>query len=260
MIMSNNTTMDNIIARSDIVKPGARVGAEIKNMRLSDELSDEVICAISQLLLEQKVIFFRDQGHLDDAEQQRFAARLASLIPRNVGDRLILDMAAGRRADQMNMDVSFGDTCPEISVLRGVTIPPEGDDVIWSNTAAAYLNLPEPLRMLSDNLWAVHCSAYDVSATRHAIEKDTTQIDDVCTGTICETACPVVRVHPETGQRLLVLGHSVQYFVGLGKYASQKLFERLRSYLTAPENTVCWTWKSGDVVIWDSRATLFLQR
>ncbi|MCK1296631.1 TauD/TfdA family dioxygenase [Bradyrhizobium sp. 24] len=254
--MSNVTTMDNVIPRSDIVRSAARLGAEIKNIRLSDGLSDEVICAISQLLLEHKVIFFRDQGHLDDAEQQRFAVRLGSLIPRTIRGTLTPDMAPGRgsgRADRIHMDLSFGDSCPKISVLRGVVIPPDGDDIIWSNTAAAYLDLPEPLRMLADNLWAVHCSAFDCTVTRHAIE--TQQFDDVFTGTICETACPVVRVHPETGERLLVLGHSVQNFVGLEKYASQKLFNRLRSYLTARENTVCWSWKSGDVAIWDNRAT-----
>ncbi|MCK1312896.1 TauD/TfdA family dioxygenase [Bradyrhizobium sp. 23] len=256
--MSNVTTMDNVIPRSDIVKSAARLGAEIKNIKLSDGLSDEVICAISQLLLEHKVIFFRDQGHLDDAEQQRFALRLGSLIPRTTKGTSTRDMAPGRgsgHADQTHMDVTFGDPCPKISVLRGVVVPPDGDDIIWASTAAAYLDLPEPLRMLANNLWAVHCSAYDCTVTRHAIETDTQQFDGVFTGTICETACPVVRVHPETGERLLVLGHSVQNFVGLGKYVSQKLFDRLQSYLTARENAVSWSWKAGDVVIWDNRAT-----
>lgn len=256
--MSNVTTMDNAIPRSDIVKSAARLGAEIKNIRLSDGLSNEVICAISQLLLEHKVIFFRDQGHLDDAEQQRFAVRLGSLLPRRIKGTLTPDVAPGRgsgRAGQMHMHLSFGDPCPKISVLRGVVIPPDGDDIVWSNTAAAYLDLPEPLRMLADNLWAVHCSAYDCNVTRHAIGTDAQQSDDVFTGTICETACPVVRVHPETGERLLVLGNSVQNFVGLEKHVSQRLFDRLQSYLVARENTVCWSWKSGDVVIWDNRAT-----
>ncbi|WP_225174411.1 MULTISPECIES: TauD/TfdA family dioxygenase [unclassified Bradyrhizobium] len=126
---------------------------------------------------------------------------------------------------------------------------------IRSSTAAAYRDPPEPLRILADNLWAGHCSAYDCTVARHAVETDTQQFDDVLTGTICETACPVVRIHPETGERLLVLGHSVQNFAGLEKYASQKLFDRLRSYLTAEENTVSWSCKSGDVVIWDNGAT-----
>lgn len=65
--------------RADVVKHALRLGAEVKNIRLS-YLSDEVIAPIKQLLLDHKVIFFRDQGHLDDAQQQRFAIRLSSLI------------------------------------------------------------------------------------------------------------------------------------------------------------------------------------
>nr|WP_256375935.1 TauD/TfdA family dioxygenase [Bradyrhizobium sp. WSM1743] len=54
---------------------------------------------------------------------------------------------------------------------------------------------------------------------------------------------------------MLSLGRSVNNFVGLQRYPSQRLFERLQSYLIAPRNTLCWKWKSGDVVIWDNRAT-----
>ncbi|MDE5458636.1 TauD/TfdA family dioxygenase [Bradyrhizobium sp. CSA112] len=259
--MSNTTTIHNAIPRADIIKHAVRLGAEIKNIRLSDELSDEVIRAISRLLLEHKVIFFRDQGHLDDAEQQRFAIRLGSLIPRpairTTKGASTPAMASGRRsglADQMHMDVSFGDACPKISVVRGAVIPPYGGEIVWSSTAAAYLALPEPLRMLADNLWAVRCNAYDYTVAGRATE-DKNHFDDVFTGTNYETAYPVVRVHPETGERMLVIGRFVQHFVGLQKYTSQKLFDLLQSYLAAPENTVCWGWKSGDVAIWDNRAT-----
>ncbi|MGY3587631.1 alpha-ketoglutarate-dependent taurine dioxygenase [Bradyrhizobium sp. USDA 4341] len=58
--MSNTTVIDNVIPRADIVKRAARLGAEIRNVELSGDLSDEVIRAINQVLLEHKVIFFRD--------------------------------------------------------------------------------------------------------------------------------------------------------------------------------------------------------
>ncbi|MGY3610874.1 MULTISPECIES: TauD/TfdA dioxygenase family protein [unclassified Bradyrhizobium] len=253
--MSSTTTIDSVIPRPDIVKHGARLGAEIKNIRLSEELSDEVIRAISRLLLEHKVIFFRDQGHLDDAEQQRFAVRLGSLMPRGAPSPPEVASDPGSDRDRMHTDAGFREACPQISVLRGVVISPCGGHIVWSSTAAAYLDLPEPLRMLADNLWAVHCSAHDYTVIWRATEADTTHSDDVLTGTIYETAYPVVRVHPETGERLLVLGHFVQHFVGLQKYTSEKLFDLLQSYLAAPKNTVCWSWKSGDVAIWDNRAT-----
>ncbi|RUW96585.1 TauD/TfdA family dioxygenase, partial [Mesorhizobium sp. M2A.F.Ca.ET.037.01.1.1] len=71
-----------------------------------------------------------------------------------------------------------------------------------------------------------------------------------------ETEHPVVRVHPQTGERTLVLGFYVKRFVDVPKHDGQKLFDLFESHITAPENTVRWNWKQGDVVIWDNRATM----
>ncbi|HEX7791118.1 MAG TPA: TauD/TfdA family dioxygenase, partial [Afipia sp.] len=126
--MTQATTIDNVIPRADIVKRAARLGAEIKNIKLSGDLSDETIGAINKVLLEHKVIFFRDQNHLDDAEQERFAIRLGKLVPHPTvgaikGTSSILELDSGRgggRADQWHTDVTFVDAYPKISVLRGV--------------------------------------------------------------------------------------------------------------------------------------------
>ncbi|WP_223153732.1 TauD/TfdA dioxygenase family protein [Bradyrhizobium japonicum] len=255
--------IDNVIPRADIVEHADRLGVEIKNITLSDDLSDEVIIAINRLLLERKVILFRDQGHLDDAQQQRLVLRLGSLIPNptmldTMGDltirKTLPDRACGH-VDQMTDDDVVSARRQTISVLREAAVPRFSGDIAWSNTAAAYLDLPDPLRMLADNLWAVRCAAFDHTATEGATEADKRALDDVSTGTIYETTHPIVRVHPETGERMLSLGRSVQNFVGLQRYPSQRLFELLQSYLTAPQNTLCWNWKSGDVAIWDNRAT-----
>jgi alpha-ketoglutarate-dependent taurine dioxygenase len=195
------------------------------------------------VLLEHKVIFFRDQGHLDDAEQERFAVRLGKLVPHPTvgatkGTSSILELDSGRgggRADQWHTDVTFVDAYPKISVLRGVEIPPYGGDTIWSNTAAAYHDLPEPLRKLADELWAVHSNAYDYAVKTRASEADRKHFEEVFTGTIYETEHPAVRVHPETGERTLVLGNFVQRFVGLPKYDGQKLFDLFQSDIAAPE-------------------------
>ncbi|MCP1838699.1 alpha-ketoglutarate-dependent taurine dioxygenase [Bradyrhizobium sp. USDA 4524] len=253
----SNTTIGGIIPRADIIEHGTRLGSEIKNIRLSDELSDEAVQAISRLLLAHKVIFFRDQAHLDDAERQRFAVRLGSLRPRSTVHAIreapfaMAWVGGSRSADQMHMGVSVGETCSKSSVL------PDGGDIVWSSAAAAYLDLPEPLRMLADDLWAARYSDHDCAVTGCVEETDRLHLDDVFTGTIYEAAHPVVCVHPETGERMLVLGHFAQYFVGLQKPTSERLFNLLQSYLTAPENTVRWSWKSGDVAIWDSRATVY---
>ena len=101
----------------------------------------------------------------------------------------------------------------------------------------------------------MHSNAYDYAVKTRASEADRKQFEEVFTATVYETEHPVVRVHPETGERTLVLGNFVQRFVGLSKYDSQKLFDLFQSHITAPENTVRWNWRQGDVVIWDNRAT-----
>jgi len=257
--MSETMAVDNVIPRADIVKHADRLGAEIKNITLSDDLPDDVIVAFNRLLLEHKVIFFRDQGHLDDAQQQRFVLRLGSLIPNptmadTMGGLTIRQELPDRACSHLNQ-TNDERVRTAISVLRRAAIPPFGGDIAWSSRAAAYLDLPDPLRMLADNLWAVSFVASDLTATEGATEANKRPWCGVSTGTIYETTHPIVRVHPETGDRMLSLGRSVQNFVGLQRYPSQRLFERLQSYLIAPRNTLCWSWKSGDVAIWDNRAT-----
>ncbi|MCK1740154.1 TauD/TfdA family dioxygenase [Bradyrhizobium sp. 139] len=246
--MTETDLIDNVIPRSDVVKLTGRIGAEVRNIKLSADLPDQMVAAINGLLLEHKVIFFRDQGHLDDVEQESFALRFGRASPYPDGTRPIFDIDSVRDlpTDIWHIDWSCMDAYPKISVLRGVVIPPVGGDTVWSNTAAAYLELPPPLQRLADDLWAVHSypgyskKVYDEAVTRPRIE----------------TEHPVVRVHPETGERTLLLGSYVVRFVGIPKYDGQRLFDLFESHITAPENTVRWKWKQGDVAIWDNRATM----
>ncbi|WP_426443182.1 TauD/TfdA dioxygenase family protein [Bradyrhizobium genosp. P] len=258
--MSEGVLIDNAISRTDVIKRGARIGAEIKNIKLTGDLPNQTIAAINGLLLEHKVIFFRDQGHLDDVEQERFAARFGKLAPNptfdvHKGTTSILEIASARppfRADIWHMDWSCRDAYPKISVLRGVVIPPLGGDTVWSNTATAYLDLPLPLQRLADDLWAIH----SLVIFSRPSEADKNLYDEGVARVRFETEHPVVRVHPETGERTLVLGSYLERFVDVRKYDGQRLFDLFESHIIAPENTVRWSWKQGDVAVWDNRATM----
>jgi taurine dioxygenase len=65
----------------------------------------------------------------------------------------------------------------------------------------------------------------------------------------------VVRVHPVSGQRSLLLGHFVKNFVGLNQADSQRLFAIFQDHITREENVVRWRWQAGDVAFWDNRST-----
>jgi taurine dioxygenase len=208
------------------------------------------------------VIFFRNQNHLDDTEQERFAARLGESLPIRQPRgapappfwSLIRLMAAGV-AIAGNTDMTFLDAYPKISVLRGIVIPPFGGDTVWANTVAAYDGLPPALKTLAESLWAVHSNLYGYAAARpQASAAATKQYEEIFTSTVYETEHPVVRV-PRTGERSLVLGYFFRRIVGYAQSDSNHLFEMLQSHVTRLENTVRWRWSAGDVVIWNNTAT-----
>lgn len=247
----------------DITPVAGRIGAEIRGVKLSVDLSDEDIKQIRRALVRHKVIFFRDQHHLDDAGQEAFAMRLGTPVPHPTvpvadGSRYLLelDSRAGYAASSWHTDVTFVPDYPEASVLRGIEIPAAGGDTLWANTATAYEELPEPLRILVDNLHAVHSNQYDYAAILSGQPSDVIKkFSSVFASTVFETEHPVVRVHPESGERSLILGHFIKHFVGLNSAQSQTLLALLHEYVTKPENTVRWRWRSGDVAIWDNRST-----
>jgi taurine dioxygenase len=248
----------------DIRPLAGRIGAQINNFRLSGDLPSAAFETIEAALSKYKVIFFRDQGHLDDTGQERFAARLGDLVahptsPARAGSAAILELDStdGRgRADRWHTDLTFVDAYPKISVLRGVAIPSYGGDTVWANTVAAYEGLPPGLKMLAENLWAVHSNLYDYAAAKpQASAAAAKQYEEVFTSTVYETEHPVVRVLPRTGERSLVLGYFVRRFVGYSQSDSNHLFEMLQSHITKLENTMRWRWNACDVAIWDNTAT-----
>jgi alpha-ketoglutarate-dependent taurine dioxygenase len=248
-----------------VTKIGGRIGARIDGARLSGDLSAETVATIRAAILEHKVVFFRGQNHLDDEAQIAFAELLGPLTTAhptvNTGSARVLALAAnkGMAANSWHTDVTFVDRVPAFSVLRGVAIPAYGGTTNWANTVTAYETLPPALKALVDNLWAVHTNDYDYAAqTEQAVEEhdqDNVFSRRQFTRILFQTEHPVVRVHPETGERSLVLGHFVKNFVGLNTAESYALFQLLQARVTKLENTVRWTWAEGDVAIWDNRAT-----
>ena len=246
----------------DLHPVAGRIGAEIRDVRLSGDLGATTFAAIRQALLKYKVLFFRGQQHLDDAGQEAFAKLFGDPVAHptvpvrdGTGYLLELDSAHGGRANSWHTDVTFDVAYPQASILRAVEIPAYGGDTVWANTAQAYLDLPPALRQLADNLWALHTNDYDYASRFNANEAGLKRYREVFTSTIYEAEHPVVRVHPETGERTLVLGHFVKKLLGYPTADSDHLLKLLDSYVTRLENTVRWRWSPGDVAIWDNRAT-----
>jgi taurine dioxygenase len=266
-----------------VTQLSTHVGGLIDGVRLGGDLDPSVVDQIHAALLRHKVIFFRDQHHLGDEQHFAFARRIgapirvfgANAIPGGPPGVSLVDSQRGK-ATRWHTDHTFTLNIPKASILRAVTLPRYGGSTLWASTAAAYTALPTPLRHLADNLRAMHSSnRYDqlgyvegvgailapggVPTPYHAVG-DTNMLSNQLQAAREEEATfrvehPVVRVHPETGERTLLLGGWARGFVGLENYESQVLFELLQSRITVPENTIRWDWRPGDVAIWDNYAT-----
>lgn len=252
-----------VIQALDIHPVAGRIGAEVRGVQLSADLEPAVIEAIQAALVEHKVLFFRAQHHLDDQGQEAFAHLLGEpiahpTVPVRDGTRYLLELdgGEGRRANSWHTDVTFVDAYPKASILRSVVAPTSGGDTVWANTASAYQDLSPALKALAEELWAVHSNEYDYAGAKPNVTLE--QLESyrkVFTSTVYETEHPVVRVHPVSGEKHLLLGHFVKRLKGYSQNDSQHLFSLLQGYVTRLENTVRWRWQAGDVAIWDNRAT-----
>jgi alpha-ketoglutarate-dependent taurine dioxygenase len=249
-------------------KVAGRIGAQIDGVRLSGDLSAATVADIRQALLAHKVIFFRDQGHLTDDEQVAFGRQLGTVttahptVPGIEENGAVLNIDSGRgggRANNWHTDVTFVDQPPALSLLRAVVIPEYGGDTVWANTAAAYADLPEQLQRLADTLWAAHSNAFDYIRAAVTAPGGGNQAEAdyaaIFTSTEYDTLHPVVSVHPETGERTLLLGGFARQIEGLGPKQSAALLDVFHQAVTRLENTARWSWREGDLAIWDNRAT-----
>ena len=246
-----------------LIRPIAgRIGAEVVGLRLSGDLDQAIVDAIRQSLYRFKVLFFRGQEHLDELGQEAFGRLFGELVPHPTlpslqGTQHVLDVdGAEARASSWHTDVTFVDAYPQISILRALVVPEYGGDTVWANTAVAYQSLTPPLRNLADNLWALHSNHSEYAGFRPTGKPEPLKrYYEIFTSSVYETQHPLVRVHPGTGERSLLLGHFVQKIVGLSSADSAHLFALFQGHVTRLENTVRWRWSVGDVAMWDNRAT-----
>jgi taurine dioxygenase len=255
-------TVTEIRNRIDVQKVTARIGARVTGVDLTRELAPGTVAAIRAALNEHKALVF-DAAGLDDEGQQRFARHFGELtgahptVPALDGAPNILpvDSERGGRANHWHTDVTFVVSPPQLSTLRSIVIPPYGGETLIANAAAAYSDLPEPLRAFADTLWAVHSNVHDYAVPSRELGEDHEERRKIFTSIKFETAHPVVRVHPITGERGLFIGGFAQRIVGLSGGESRSILDILQAYVTRPENILCWRWSPNELVLFDNRIT-----
>ncbi|MEH0423392.1 TauD/TfdA dioxygenase family protein [Streptomyces sp. B21-083] len=246
----------------EIQKVTANIGARVSGVDISKPLDEDQVAALREALGVHKALVF-DDVNLDDEGQQAFVRHFGELttahptVPSVDGAANVLpvDSERGRAANHWHTDVTFVLNPPQASTLRSITVPPYGGETLIASSAAAYRDLPEPLRKLADNLWAEHTNDYDYAVPDETLDEELAAQRAQFTSITFRTAHPVVRVHPLTGERGLFIGGFAQRIVGLPVAESRKILDLLQAYVTRPENVLRHRWSPNQLVLFDNRIT-----
>ena len=147
---------------------GGALGAELHGVDLATNLSDKVLTAIRELLVEHEVIFFRNQNisHEQHKQMANFFGPLQThpaygTVP-NFPEITILESTAEHpsKIEEWHTDMTFRQHPPMGSILRSKICPPNGGDTLWSSMTSAYEGLSQPMKDFLDNLNAEHDFSY----------------------------------------------------------------------------------------------------
>lgn len=231
-------------ATLDVRPLAGSLGASVSGINLA-EAGQSDVDAVKSLLTERKVLVFPNQN-LTPAQHVALGQKFGelegahpNLAKPDAPDPHIFELAAseGGIADEWHTDLTFTDSPPLMSILNMVTCPEAGGDTMWTNLIAAYNDLSEPMQEMLEGLTALH------DARPHG-NRDAMAIH------------PVVRVHPETGEKALYVNeHFTRRIVEMNALESEALLAFLTRWVQNPRFTARINWSQGMIGMWDNRVT-----
>jgi taurine dioxygenase len=247
------------------------IGAQLSGVNLGDAARDEALFAeIKALLLKHKVLFLRDQ-EITRAEHVAFASRFGPLEDHPVAGsdpehpglvRIYKDLSSPPEhyENAWHCDATWREAPPMGAVLRCIECPEVGGDTIWVDMVKAYEELPPAIKDQIAGLRASHSIQSTFGAAmpveqRHALKARYPDAEH-----------PVVRTHPETGEKVLFVNSFATHFVNFHTPANVRygqdyapgashLLNWLIGRAAIPEYQVRWRWTPNSVAIWDNRCT-----
>ena len=251
----------------EITPLGFAAGAQIRGIDLRKPLSDADQRLINAAWLEHIVLVFPEQD-LTPEEQIAFSRRFGvlddhesqapSTLHPDHREILVLSnkMVGGKKSGTYNSgrnwhtDLSYTSRPAKGAILHCKEKPPVGGDTMWANLYLALETLTPPIRGLIENLEALH----DVSMIRGIEARDPADVAEMKRRNP-PVIHPVVRVHPETGRKSLLVNQRIRHFLGMSDEESQSLLAMLNAHATSPEFVFRHRWSLGDVVMWDNRCS-----
>ena len=253
-----------------VQKMTIHIGAELSDVNIAEAVhNDDLFGAIKVALLEHKVLFLRNQD-ISRADHIAFARRFGELEdhpvigsdPDNPGlVRIYKDESSppDYYENSWHSDTTWREKPQMGAVLRCVTCPPVGGDTMWANMAKAYEDLPGHIKETIAGLKARH----SIEATFGARMPEDKRA--ALKAQYPDAEHPVVRTHPETGEKILYVCGFATHFTNFHtannvRYGQDyapggaNLLNYLISRAAIPEYQVRWRWQPNSIAIWDNRS------
>lgn len=241
-------------------KLNGALGAVVSGLEL-ETIDDAGFAALESALLEHQVVFLREQRLSEDGHRAlatRFGTPAVFPIGRHLGATEYLshiedDADSPPDADGWHTDIPWIERPPQVAILCALDIPPYGGDTMWADLYGAYDQLSPAMQELCGRL-RVHHRPPD--AFWSAVGRGLPDRVDELRAAFPGADHPLVRTHPRTGRKaLFVAGDFMASIVGMHPEESAWLLDWLRRRVEDPNLQVRWSWRPGDVTIWDERCT-----
>jgi alpha-ketoglutarate-dependent 2,4-dichlorophenoxyacetate dioxygenase len=253
--------------------------AESSPVTLREVHDRETLDAIRAAMDEHAVLVFREQ-EFDDEEQMGFARRLDGELHAKTGARVVQKtrLATEAVSDISNLDqdgrilpaedrrrlyslgnrlwhtdASFEDPAGRYSMLSARVVPDDGPDTQFADMRAAFDALPEDTKARLEGLRVHHSIAYSREVLGFEFSAEEREVLE-------GAEHPLVRTLPRSERRSLYLASHASRIIGWSLPEGRLLLRELMEHATQPQFVYSHAWRSGDLVIWDNRATMHRAR
>ena len=254
----------------DVTPLDATFGAIVRGIEIATADAEQ-IGEIHRLWLQYALLIFPAQ-HLDRDQQDHFARYFgelefpaAPLSNVHADGRLRPDDGTDDAVMILHgnmgwhMDSTYMPVQAKGAVFTAEVVPPVGGATGWADTCAAYDALDARTKGRIDGLAAYH-SLYRSQAQIGDVRDP--EADSAGYGFFGQKPPlrPLVKPHPETGRRALVIGRHAYGIPGLTEAGSAELLDRLVEHTCREPNVHQHEWTPGDAVLWDNRRLLHRAR
>jgi len=244
-----------------ILPQSSVIGAEVRDLDLSADLSDDTIARVNRAFLEHQVLFFRDQ-RLTAQQYNDFAERFGPLTnymfaegPEGypyITEIIKTETETESFGSFWHSDSAYLERPPKITMLYAREVPPRGGDTLFSDMYALYDDLSAGMKQALGPLKAIN------SASVVPRDEDIYQEVKSKNSNLSEQFAihPVIRRHDETGRKAVyVNGIHTLGFEGMTRAESLPLLDYLYQRVTRPEYSFRLRWEANTLAMWDNRCT-----